>query len=181
MPDPDSRFIEIGRIGRPHGLNGTVRFQPNEYFQSGLFERLSIFYMRNERADLIPVRLKEFQISGSNNRTTFFVKFDMIADRKAAEAAMNKALFSTRDEVGELPVPEAGDDDDLTGFTVFQDGEEIGEILVVMENPAHPILEVKFGSTTILIPYVDEYIEQTDHDEAAIHCRNLDHFTDDLQ
>lgn len=177
-PNADNRFVEVGRIGRPHGLEGSVRFTPNDLFTADLFERLSIFYMRNERADLIPARLEEFRISEKNNSQTFFVKFDMIADREAAEAAMNRALFTTRDEIGDIPEQTSENKPDYTGYTVFENGEEIGEVLDVMANPAHPILEVKYVHTTLLIPFVDEYVDRVDDEYSAIHCKNLDHFTD---
>lgn len=174
----DNRFVEIGRIGRPHGLDGKVRFNPNDLFTADLFERLSVFYMKNRRADLIPVRLEHVQLSEKKNQQTFFVKFDMIASRDDADSAMNRALFTTRDELRELPNPIQSEEQDLTGYSVFEGNQRVGEVLDVLSNPAHPILEVKFGSSTLLIPFVDEYIVRTDDASATVYCQNLEHFTD---
>lgn len=172
-----NRFVEIGRIGRPRGLEGVVRFKPNQNFVDDLFDRADLFYMKNERTDLVPSRIESVHVETKRNQQTFFVKFDMIADRTDAETAQNKAVFIKADLFDEvLDIPE--DDESFIGYTVHYDGKEFGEVLDVMMNPAHPILEVKHGAGTILIPMVDEYIDETDHENGIIHCINLDQLTE---
>lgn len=172
----NNRFIEIGRVGRPHGLDGKVRFMPNSSFTDDLLNRETILYMRNDRSDLIPARIESIQAETKKNQQTFFVKFDMIANREDAEAAMNKALFIEKDKI-ELAVP-VEEEPSLTGYAINFKGKKIGHVLDVMNNPAHPILEVKYGTGTLLIPYVDEFIEKTDHKNATLFCQNLDQLTD---
>jgi 16S rRNA processing protein RimM len=178
MPSAENRFVEIGRIGRPHGLEGIVRFIPNEYFNADLFERISVFYMRNQRSDIIPVRIEQVQTEQKRNQQTFFVKFDLIASRDDAEQAVDRAVFIQREH---LPDPENSSADrekDLTGYSVYQQGIEIGNVLEVFENPAHPILQVKYQSSHLLIPFVDEYVERVDHASASVYCRNLHQLTE---
>ncbi len=172
----EDRFIEIGRIGRPRGLEGVVRFMPNQDFTDDLLDRTDLFYMKNERSDLIPYRVESVYTETKQNQQTFFVKFDSIANRTDAEAAQDKALFikkevieETEDQIDELLT--------LIGFTVQYDEKEFGEVLDVLENPAHPILEVKHGKGALLIPMVDEYVEKTDPEKGIVFCRNLDQLT----
>lgn len=172
-----NRFVEIGRVGRPRGLEGVVRFMPNENFADDLFDRADLFYMKNERTDLVPSRIESVDVETKRNQQTFFVKFDMIADRTDAETAQNKAVFIKADLFDEV-VDTPDDDDSFISYTIEYDGEEFGEVLDVMMNPAHPILEVKHGSGTILIPMVDEYVDETDHENGIITCINLDQLTE---
>jgi len=173
---PD-RFIEIGRIGKPRGLDGTVRFLPNQHFIDELFEEADIFYLRNERSDFVPARLKYVHVEEKRNQQTFFVQFDLIASRDDAEAAMDKALFAEKFIVDEMS-PDLGSDisdgPDLTDYDVIYNGRSFGTILDVMENPAHLILEVKYEGGVILIPFVDEFVESTHEQEKTISCINLD-------
>lgn len=177
MSIPD-RFAEIGRIGRPKGLDGLVRFMPNELFNAGIFDQTDLFYIRNERSDLIPIRMEEFQTDSKKHQLSFFVKFDMITNRSEAEASMNKAIFSEKALISKFLQPEM-DEESLIGYTLYWDGVEFGSILDVLENPAHPILEVKHDVGTVLIPQVDEFIERVDHHEKVIHGKNLDLFTEE--
>jgi 16S rRNA processing protein RimM len=178
VPSAENRFIEIGRIGRPRGLEGIVRFMPNQYFTDGLFDRVDLFYMKNNRSDLVPTRIEDMYVETKRNQQSFFVKFDMITTRDDAESAKNRALFMERDFL-EKPPSASGEEPSLFGYTVWFDGKEFGEVLDVLENPAHPILEVKHGISTILIPLADQFVDETDHEKKVVFCRNLDQLTEE--
>jgi len=172
-----NRFIEIGRIGKPRGLDGTVRFLPNNYFIDGLFDKEDLFYIRNERSDFVPVRLNYVQLEVKRNHQTFFVQFDLIANRDDAEAAVDKALFAEKSIVDELTPDiesDTSDGPDFADYDVTYNGSLFGTVLDVMENPAHLILEVKYEGGVILIPFVDEFIESTHEQDKTISCINLD-------
>ena len=115
----NNRFIEIGRFGRPRGLDGNIRFQPNENFVDGLFDQIDLYYMRNERSDLIPARIESYRVEEKRNQHTFFVKFDLIANRDDAEKAMNKALFVVNDELESLMDEQETDSVDMIGYHVY--------------------------------------------------------------
>lgn len=171
-----SGFKEIGRIGRPRGLEGIVRFIPAVPVSADLLKSLKIVYIKNERSDLIPVRIESVQLEEKNNRQTFFVKFDMIANRTEAESMMDKAIFS--DQLIDEDPADAIEDEDLSGYEVTYNDELFGKVLDVLENPAHPILEIKMDKGSLLIPFVDEFVEKTDHDNRKIYCRNMDQLID---
>jgi len=180
-PLADNRFIEIGRIGKPRGLEGVVRFMPNENFTDGLFEQAAILYLRNSRSDLVPARITDVQTEAKRNQQTFFVKFDMITGRSDAEAAMNRALFADRNDIENLlPPDQNADRNTVVGYTIWYNGKEFGEVLDIFENPAHPIIETRNtdGVGSLLIPMVEEYIEHTDHENHIVYCKNLNQLTD---
>lgn len=172
-----NRFIEIGRIGRARGLQGEVRFQPDKIFTAVLFERISIFYWRNRRSDLIPIRLMEYRIENKQNQKSFFVKFDAITNRNEAEDAADRAIFADRSAAEALLEDKVTENDDLAGYSVICGGKRQGEVLDVLENPAHSILQIRYQSGSLLIPFVDEYVENVDHESAAVYCKNLDQLT----
>ncbi len=173
-----NRFVEIGRIGRPRGLDGVVRFMPNDIFLEGLFDETDLFYVRDSRSDLVPVRIQNLHIESKKNQQSFFVKFDMITDRASAEEAQNRLLFIESRYLNDLQ-PAVETDDSVIGYTIRYMDADFGVVLDIMDNPAHPILEVKVDAGTILIPMVDEYIEQTDHDQHVLVCKNLDQLLED--
>ena len=172
----EDRFLEIGRIGKARGLNGVLRFFPNNRFTEGLFDRHKLFHMKNRRSDLIPVRLEHVHIESKKKKQLFFVKFDMIASRSDAEDAMNRALFIEAEHLDEHA--EIDDEESLIGYEIQYHGKPFGEVLDVMENPAHLILQVKHEIGALLIPLVDEFVQETDHHNRMIICRNLDQLTD---
>tara|TARA_R100001143_G_scaffold63593_1_gene73102 strand:- start:15098 stop:15637 length:540 start_codon:yes stop_codon:yes gene_type:complete len=173
-----NRFVEIGRIGRPRGLDGVVRFMPNDIFLEGLFDQTDLLYIRDSRSDLVPVRIQNLHIESKRNQQSFFVKFDMITDRASAEEAQNRLLFIDSRYLNDLQ-PAIETDDSVIGYTIRYLDDDFGVVLDIMDNPAHPILEVKVDAGTMLIPLVDEYIELTDHDQHVLVCKNLDQLLED--
>ena len=97
----------------------------------------------------------------------------LLIARTDAEAAQNKAVFIKTEVIDEVTDP-VDNEESFIGYTIQYNGKEFGEVLDIMMNPAHPILEVKHGSGTILIPMVEEYVEETDHENGMISCINLD-------
>lgn len=171
----NSRFTEIGRIGKARGLDGVVRFLPNNNFTDDLLSPGTIVYIKNERSDLLPMRIESVHREEKKNQHTFFVKFDLIASRTDSDAAMDKAIYT--DRVIE-PEPEENDEPELTGYNVFYKNDIFGSVLDIMSNPAHSILEVKTETGLLLIPMVDEFVEHTDHQKKVVYCKNLDQLTD---
>ncbi len=175
----DNRFTEIGRFGRPHGLDGNIRFKPNDNFIDSLFDQIQMYYIKNERSDMVPTRIISRYVEEKRNQKLFFVKFDSIANRQDAEQAMNRALFVVTDELEKLKPESKSDERSLFGYSIYYDGNRIGEVLDVLENPAHPILEIRYQSGSLLIPFVDEFVDRIDHDQSSINCINLDQLTEE--
>lgn len=172
----NSRFTEIGRIGKARGLDGVTRFLPETNFTDDLLSPGSIVYIKNERSDLVPMRIESVYQEEKKNQVTFFVKFDLIANRSDADAAMDKAVYTDR-EVEPIEA-ESSDEPDMTGYDVIYNDTIFGSVLDLMSNPAHSILEVKTESGSLLIPFVDEFVDDTDHQKKVVYCINLDQLTD---
>lgn len=172
----NSRLIEIGRIGRPRGLDGWVRFEPDSSYASTLIREGQIVYINNHRSGYRPLRIEDLYTEEKRNRVSFFVKFDMITNRTDAEEVKDKAIFSDQFDPEEENDLVVADTVDYTGYEIMTDesDESIGSVLDVMDNPAHSIIEAKIGKGSLLIPFVDEFVSEVDHDSRVIRCHNLD-------
>ena len=171
----NSRLYEIGRVGRPRGLDGWVRFEPDSSYTATLITKNRIVYINDHRSGYRPLRIEDLFTEEKRNKVSFFVKFDMITSRTLAEEIKDKALFSDQFDPEAEDEPAVADTKDYTGYDIIDDdNESIGSVLDVMDNPAHSILEVKVGKGSMLIPFVDEYVSEIDHDDRLIRCRNLD-------
>lgn len=169
----EDQYKQIGYIARPHGVEGDVLIIPDIYAPA-LFDALDLVHIENARGDLIPARIESVRVQEKNNRLSFFVKFEHLTDRTQAENMKNCAVYADREvvesllESDKLPL-------DLTSFDIRADGNTIGSVQEVLENPAHPILEVVTDNQEqLLIPLVDEYIADIDEESQTIQCKNLE-------
>jgi 16S rRNA processing protein RimM len=120
--------LEVGRVGRAHGLRGEVVVKPitnrSERFQKG-----AELFLDDDRTVTIA--------SSRPLKDTFVVRFDGVDDRNGAEALRGKVLTAA---------PIEGDDDALWAHDVIgaevhdRAGAVLGRVVAVEANPAHDLL-----------------------------------------
>jgi len=169
----ENQYAKIGYIARSHGVAGDVLIIP-ELYAPTLFDALDLVHIVNTRGDLIPARVESVRVQEKNNRLSFFVKFEHVTDRTQAEELKNLAVFADREIVESLL--DAEDVSlDLTSFEIWSQGKRLGTVEEVIENPAHPILQVfTDDQEQMLIPIVDEYVVDIDEESQKIQCQNLE-------
>jgi 16S rRNA processing protein RimM len=139
-------LLEVGRIGRAHGLHGEVS--------------VAAITNRDERfapGSVLHAGSREFVVASSRrHQDRWLVRFEGIEDRTAAELLRNLVLEAE---------PIEGDDDDelwvheLVGAEVRDKaGTVVGRVTAVEANPAHDLLVLENGA---LVPAVF-VVEQRD-------------------
>jgi 16S rRNA processing protein RimM len=168
----EDQYKMIGYIARSHGVQGDVLIIP-EIYAPTLFDFVDLVRIANARGDLIPARVESVRVQEKNNRLSFFVKFEHIADRTQAEDLKHFAVYVERNKIENLL--DQDDSIDFTSFEIWAEDQQIGSVETIIDNPAHPILRVLTSEQEqLLIPFVDEYILSVDEESQKIQCRNLE-------
>jgi 16S rRNA processing protein RimM len=141
--EPGHDLIAIGRVGRPHGLDGAfvVELASEE---EGRFDVGAELFVEGA-----PARVELSRQVGARRRA---IKLDRPVERGAE-------LTVRRDLLRQLP-----DDSfyvaDLVGIEVFDENDaRIGSVRDVLPGPANDVLELDTG---VLLPLVDECIREID-------------------
>ena len=131
---PETAWIVVGRVGRPHGRNGAfVVERPSEHPER--FAEGSELYL-----DRVPVTV----ISSMRSGGRLVVKLNIAAER-GAELALPRAELPALAELSYYVV-------DLVGLDVVTDeGVSLGPIADVLPLPANDVIELENGQ---LIPLV---------------------------
>jgi 16S rRNA processing protein RimM len=141
-----ARRLPAGRVGRPHGLDGSFYVErPDHQLRTGTTVTVAGREAVVERRD------------GTDERPV--VRLSGIADRDAAKALRGETLFADGGgalAVGEWPAAE------LVGCTI----EGIGEVRRVVEAPSCDVLEV--GDDGVLVPFVSDAIKRVDTEARVI-------------
>ncbi|MDZ7680929.1 MAG: ribosome maturation factor RimM [Fodinibius sp.] len=168
----ENQYKQIGYISRSHGVQGEILIIP-EFYAPTLFDALDLVHIENARGELVPARIESVRVQEKNNRLSFFVKFEHVSDRTQAEDLKNFVVYADR-EIVESLLDSDEQPLDLTSFEIWADGECLGSVQSMLQNPAHPILEVTTtAQNQLLIPVVDEYIAAVDEKNQKIQCQNL--------
>jgi 16S rRNA processing protein RimM len=131
--------LEVGRIGRAHGLQGEVSIVPisnrPERFAPG-----STLYL-GDRALRV--------LSSRRQQDRWVVRFEGVDDRDAAEALRNQLLVG--DELEEMPEHELWVHRLIGSEVRDRSGNAFGRIAAIEANPAHDLLVLDGGA---LVPIV---------------------------
>jgi 16S rRNA processing protein RimM len=131
--------LEVGRIGRAHGLHGEVTVVPitnrAERFTPG-----ATLYV-DDRAYVIA--------SARPHQQRWLVRFDGVDDRNAAEALRGRLL--TGDDLGDAPEGELWVHEMIGAEVRDRAGTRLGTVASVEANPAHDLLVLDGGA---LVPVV---------------------------
>ena len=142
-------LLEVGRIGRPHGVKGAVHV----LLTTDRTERVAAGSRLFEGSRWLTVVSSRTQ-PGSR----FVVQFEGIDDRNAAERLTGHVLSAAR-----IADAEALWIHELIGARVVDaDGVERGICVGVLDNPAHDILELDTGHL-VPVTFVDRLVDGVAH------------------
>ncbi len=142
--------VEIGRVGRPHGLDGS-------------------FYVAGPEDDVLTVG-RRVLIAGvpaeierrAGTAAKPIVRLSGCASRDAAEALRGRALLVERSE---LPDLEEGEfwADDLIACAVWDGDEAVGTVSRLLGLPSCEVIEVRRDAAEpLLVPLVSDAIRAID-------------------
>ena len=161
-------FYKIGRIGRPHGINGEVIMM----FTDDVFDQANAEYlMLDIDGLLVPFFMEEYRFRSNE---TALVKFEDINSKEQAQRITNCDIYFPRQSAEEI---EHYSWDMLVGYEVIAlpDRKSIGKIDNVDTTTENYLFEVipnteqdKSADDTILIPATDEWVEDIDHEKRTI-------------
>ena len=150
MPtEPDPGLVRVGRVGRPHGVDGAfvVEEASDDPSRFGVGAQL---LAEGQRAEVVLAR----RVGGGR----VAIKLDHAVPRGAE-------LSIRRDELPALP-PDSYYVADLIGMDVVdEDGARVGSVADVLPGPANDVLELNTG---LLLPLVEDCVREVDRASGRI-------------
>ncbi|MFM8971249.1 MAG: ribosome maturation factor RimM [Actinomycetota bacterium] len=135
--------LEVGRIGRAHGLHGEVSVAPvtnrPERFAVG-----SVLFVDDRRLVIETSR---------PHQDRFLVRFAGVADRTAAEGLRGSRLRA--DPLPEAPPGEVWVHEVIGAEVVDRADRSLGRVVAVEANPAHYLLVLSGGELVPMVFVVD--------------------------
>ena len=157
MPAEAGRWLRAGRVGRPHGLDGSFHvLEPN----APLLALGMHVVIEGEE-------VKITRRAGDDRRP--IVRLEGREDRRAATALRDRELLVERSEAPELEQDEWWAED-LEGCEVYDGEQRIGVVRRLVAFPSVDVLEVERGAgeAELLVPLVDDAVRAVDIERKRI-------------
>ena len=149
-------WLHAGRVGRPHGLDGSFHVtQPNAQL-----------LLNTESVKVDDRELEITRRAGTARRR--ILRLEDHDDRAAAEALRGKDMLVARSEAPKLG-PDEWWAEDLVGCSVHDGDRAVGTVRRLVELPSCEMLEVeRAGGGELLVPLVTDAVREVDLDRRAI-------------
>ncbi len=148
-------YYKIGKIGKPHGINGEVVFM----FSDDVFDQTEADHlMLNIDGLLVPFFFEEYRF---RTEETALVKFEGVNSKEQAQTITNSEVFFPRQKAEES---DHYSWDMLVGYSILAGKKNLGAIDNVDTSTENYLFEIG----ELLIPVADEWIEDIDHDNRII-------------
>ena len=171
----ENNELVIGKLTKPHGLHGEVRF----YYYGNEPESLhQLKHARVVKDNSDVIDLEVLSVRGRKN--PLILKFSSIDSISKAEELIGAELRVNRSALSNL------DDDeyyweDLIGLLVYSDsGDLVGTLKSIMETGSNDVYVVKRGKKEILIPAINDVIKEVDIEKGTMHIHILEGMIDDI-
>lgn len=153
-------LIEIGWVGKAHGLKGEIKVHIQDFYEDDLFAATSVHIGEPP----VPYFLEQVRAGGA-----VLIKLEELDTREQVSLLSNRPLFlmnaqvSQTDEEGDTPF------DVLVGYQIEADGyPPLGPITGILDLPSHYLAELQHGGKEVLIPLHEDLIVSVDEANKVI-------------
>ncbi len=165
-------FLLLGRVLRPHGIRGELRIEVLTAYPERIVPEQRV-YLGPDPADVSAARL--YTIAQARRHQQYLIlQFAEIGDRNAAELLREQYVMVAFEDAVPL------EDGEYYLFQVIglnvitTDGETLGNVKEVLETGANDVFVVHGPRGEILLPVIDECVQDIDFDAGTINVRLLD-------
>lgn len=158
--------IKIGRFAKPHGIKGEITFM----FSSDVFDRCGSEYLICDMDGiLVPFFMEEYRFKSD---TTALIKFENIDTEDAARRFSNLDVYYPKKYISQDDLEETYSWNYFIGFHMEEESVgDLGEIVDVDESTVNVLLQVSNAGKELLIPAVEEFIKEIDHDSKKLYVQ----------
>lgn len=158
-----SDAVEVGRVGRPHGLRGAVTVQLHDPCSTAL-ERATPGELGLLLSD--GAWRSGLRVVGRAGASSRILAIDGVSGREQADALRGAAVWVARSALALAPGEVLFVD--LVGCRVCEGSADYGRVVEVFEAGAAPVLVVRQGEDERMIPYAEGTVGAVDLEAKTI-------------
>lgn len=150
-------YFKIGKLVAAFGVNGQLILQ-HELGKKTALKDLQAIFIEEKKKTFLPWFITGAKIKSENE---IYLSLEGINTREAALKLVQKEVWLTDADFKKFAAKSAPAS--LLGYTIIDDGNELGPILEVIEQPHQLICRIEMQSKEVLIPLNDAFLEKIDH------------------
>lgn len=149
-------YYSIGKIAATHGLGGEVVLQHVLGKKTDL-KGLEMIFIEERKDSFLPYFVETTHLK---NPQEVYVKLEGFATKESAKRLLQKEVWLIKadfDKYASKTSPIS-----LLGYMMINEGEEIGEVIEVIEQPLQVLCKIMYKGAEALIPIHQDSLEKVD-------------------
>ncbi|MBN8672946.1 MAG: 16S rRNA processing protein RimM [Chitinophagales bacterium] len=152
-----AEYYKIGKLVAVHGLQGELVLK-HELGKKTSLKGLQALFIEDKKNSFLPWFITSARIKSEEE---IYIKLEGADTREAAMKLTPKECWLPEPDFKKFAAKSAPVS--LLGYTIINDGESLGEILEVIEQPHQVLCRLEIQSKEVLIPLHEGSLEKIDH------------------
>ena len=150
-------YLSIGKIVAVHGLKGELLLK-HELGKKTSLKGLQAVFIEDKKDSFIPWFIESTTIKSEEE---IYLKLEEVNNREAAAKLTQKKIWLPEADFKKFASKSspAG----LLGYTIIDQGQSLGQILEVIEQPHQLLCRLEIQGKEVLIPLHEDSLEKVDH------------------
>lgn len=165
-------YNSIGKIVATFGLNGEIVLKHHLGKKSEL-KGLEAIFIEEKKGEMLPYFI---QSARSKNEEEIYLKLDGIDVKEKAQKLSQKEVWLTEEDFHQYAGKSAPIS--LLGYHIINNGEDLGKILEVIEQPHQIHCRIDINDKEALIPVHADFLLKMDKKKKQVHVELPDGLLD---
>ncbi len=149
-------YNSIGKLTATHGVKGELLLQHRLGKKTSL-KGLEVLFIEVMKEEMLPYFIQSARIKSAEE---IYIRLDGVDTREAAQKLAQKEVWLPEEEFHKYASKSSPFT--LLGFHLVNEGEDIGEVLEVIEHPHQMLLRINLNGKEALIPVHEETLQKID-------------------
>ncbi|HET9278981.1 MAG TPA: ribosome maturation factor RimM [Flavitalea sp.] len=158
-------YCSIGKLVATFGVQGDLILKHHLGKKTAL-KGVETIFIEDKKDELLPYFVENIKIKSSDE---LYVKIEGISTKESAHKLVQKQVWLIEEEFHKHAGKSAPIS--LLGFHIVHDGDDIGEILEVIEQPQQLLCRIDWKGKEALIPIHEETLLQVDKKKKIVEVK----------
>ncbi len=156
-------YFSIGKIAATHGLTGEVVLQ-HALGKKTALKGLQTIFIEEKKDSFLPYFVENTSLK---NAGEVYIKLEGFNTKESARRLSQKEVWIVKADFDRYAAKSSPIS--LLGYTMIDAGEEIGEIIEVIEQPLQVLCKILYRGHEALVPIHEESLEKIDKKNKQVH------------
>jgi len=158
-----TNYNSIGKLVATFGVKGELILQ-HHLGKTTSLKGLEVLFIEAKKEEMLPYFIASAK---SKSPTEIYLKLEGIDAKETAQKLLQKEIWLTEESFQKFAAKSAPIT--LLGFHLLNDGEDIGEVLEVIEHPHQMLFRIDYHGKEALIPVHEETLQRIDKRKKQVH------------